>query len=100
MRCLACGAEMHLMQVVQDGTMPVPGFEHHTFMCSACGDVERRLVFTRDGQSDVEPVPVHPAPPTAPASTLQNECLAGPGVLRRVFARLRGRNAGKKLGQG
>ena len=54
MRSLACGADMYLMQVVQDGTMPVPGFERHTFMCSACDDVERRLVFTRDnGQSHV-----------------------------------------------
>ena len=37
MRCLACGAEMHLMHVIQDDTMPVPGYEHRTFMCSACG---------------------------------------------------------------
>jgi hypothetical protein len=50
MRCLACGAEMNLMKAVQDDTMPVPGFEHHTFMCSACGDIERRLVFRHVGQ--------------------------------------------------
>ena len=30
MRCLACGAEMHLMHVIQDDTMPVPGYEHRT----------------------------------------------------------------------
>jgi len=30
MRCLMCAAEMYVTQVVQDGTMPVPGFEHHT----------------------------------------------------------------------
>ncbi len=60
--------------------MPIAGYEHHTFMCSACGDIERRLVFTRNiGQSHTEePVPVHTAPPTAP------------GILRRLFAKLRG----------
>jgi hypothetical protein len=30
MRCLVCAAEMYLTQVVEDDTMPVPGFEHHT----------------------------------------------------------------------
>ena len=27
--------------------MMVPGYEHHTFECSTCGEVERRLVFNR-----------------------------------------------------
>jgi hypothetical protein len=89
MRCLACGAEMHLIQVVQDDTMPVPGFEHHTFMCSACDDVERRLVFTRDGrESDAESVPV--APPTVLAVAEQDERIDVPGLFRRVVAKLRG----------
>jgi hypothetical protein len=39
MRCLVCDAEMILMKIVPDDTMPVPGFEHQTFMCSACHDV-------------------------------------------------------------
>src|SRR6266540_4163455 len=80
MQCLACGAEMQLMHVVQDHTMPIAGYEHHTFMCSACGDIERRLVFTRNiVQSHTEePVPVHTAPTTAS------------GTLRRLFAKLRG----------
>jgi hypothetical protein len=47
MRCVPCGAEMRLMQVVGDDTMMVPGYEHHTFECSTCGEVERRLVFNR-----------------------------------------------------
>ena len=77
MRCLACGAEMHLMHVVQDETMLVPGYEHRTFMCSACGDIERRLVFARDiGQSPTEPVSVHTAPPISPAPTDQQERIA------------------------
>jgi hypothetical protein len=38
---------MSLMNVVRDDTMVVAGFEHHTFICSSCHDVERRLVFVR-----------------------------------------------------
>jgi hypothetical protein len=51
MRCVPCGAEMRLVQVVGDDTMMVPGYEHHTFECSACREVERRLVFNRIGRS-------------------------------------------------
>jgi hypothetical protein len=48
-----------LMNVAQDHTMPVPGFEWRTFMCSACHDVERQFAFVRPGQeSDAEPVPM------------------------------------------
>jgi hypothetical protein len=90
MRCLACGAEMHLMHVVQDETMLVPGYEHRTFMCSACGDIERRLVFARDiGQSPTEPVPVHTAPPISLAPDQQDR-IPTSGILRRLFAKLRG----------
>src|SRR5262245_7208954 len=85
MRCLACGAEMHLMQVVQDATMPVAGYEHRTFMCSACGDVERRLVFSRDIG------PVDTAPPISSAPTGQEERITSPGILRRVIAKFRGK---------
>jgi hypothetical protein len=92
MRCLACGSEMHLMHVVQDDTMPFPGYEHRTFMCSACGDIERRLVFARDiGQSHTEPVSVDTAPPISPAPTDQQERIAASGILGRVFAKLRGK---------
>jgi hypothetical protein len=92
MRCMACGAEMILMNVVPDDTMTVPGFEHHTFRCSDCHDVERRLVFTRRGrETDAEQMPVHPAPSIAPPSPVQDERIAAPGLCRRVVAKLRGR---------
>ena len=72
--------------------MPVPGYEHRTFMCSACGDIERRLVFARDiGQGHTEPVPVHTAPPISSAPTDQQERIAASGILGRVFAKLRGK---------
>jgi hypothetical protein len=86
---MACGAEMNLEQVAGDDTMPVPGFAHHTFMCSTCGDIERRLVFTRDvGSSHTDPVPLHTAPPISPSSAVEND--RAPGVMRRVFAKLWG----------
>jgi hypothetical protein len=72
--------------------MPVPGYEHRTFMCSACGDIERRLVFARDiGQGHTEPVPVHTTLPFSSAPTDQQERIASAGILRRVFAKLRGK---------
>ena len=46
--CIACGAEMRLMQAVPDNTMMVSGYEHHTLQCTGCDEVERRLVFTRE----------------------------------------------------
>jgi len=47
MRCMDCGAEMRLVDVVGDPTMMVRGFEHHTFECAACRVIERRRVFNR-----------------------------------------------------
>jgi len=97
MRCMACGAEMILMNVIQDETMPVPGFEHRTFMCSECHDVERRLAFIphdeRHQESIQVPLPVHAAPPLVPAESAHDGTIAAsvPGLLRRVVARLRRR---------
>ena len=100
MRCMACGSEMVLMQSVRDETMPVPGFEHHTFMCSDCQDVEQRLVFVKPSeQVDPEPVTLNAAPSIAPAAVpepvaaVEDEPAAAPGILMRVFSKLRGRRA-------
>jgi hypothetical protein len=48
MLCLECGEEMRLVQVTKDTTMPVSGYEHHTWECSACSAVEQRMAFARD----------------------------------------------------
>jgi hypothetical protein len=91
MRCLACGAEMRLEQVAGDDTVPVPGFERHTFVCSDCGDIEQRLVFTRDvGPSHTGSIPLHAAPSISPSSTVESKGAAVPGVVRRIFAKLWG----------
>jgi hypothetical protein len=68
MLCLACGAEMILVQVVKDTTMFVPGYEHHTWQCSGCSTVERRMTFTREKTPTqavaVEPTQTMPVEPT------------------------------------
>jgi hypothetical protein len=38
---------MVLMNVVQDDTIIVPGFEQRTFICCECQEEERRLVFAK-----------------------------------------------------
>jgi hypothetical protein len=89
---------MMLMQSVRDDTMAVSGFEHHTFMCSDCHDVERRLVFVKPAeQADPEPVTLNAAPSIFPAATVEpasavedEPAAAAPGILMRVFAKLRG----------
>jgi len=93
---MACGAEMILMHVVPDETMAVAGFEHHTFMCSECYDVERRLAFTKPSES-VDPIPLErppihlpSAPPIAPAAVEPGLPPPPSGFLRRMLGRLRG----------
>jgi hypothetical protein len=96
MRCVACGAETILMNVVRDDSMAVLGFEHHTFRCSGCRNVERGLVFTRHGrETATESLPMDIAPPIvpaspAPASPVHGARVAAPGFLWRVVAKLRG----------
>jgi hypothetical protein len=91
MRCKACDAEMILLNVVQD-TMAAPGFKYDTFMCSECHDIVRRLVLIKHGQETAaEPMPLHTAPAIAPASTVQDEHVAAPGLFKRVLAKLRSR---------
>ena len=94
MHCMTCGAEMLLMHTVPDAAIEVAGFEHQTFMCSVCYDIERRLVFIRQ-ERDADGVPLHASPPISPAvaqsppRTRAGETAAR-GLLARVLARLRG----------
>ena len=85
MRCMVCGAEMRLMQVVQDNTMMVSGYEHHTLQCSGCDEVERRFVFSRASEPS-EPVLVPSMYPLVQSV---------PNVWARAVARLRGRQIDK-----
>ncbi len=47
---MACGAEMILVKVIEDVTMPVPGFERHAYICSICNETEQRLVFNKSAE--------------------------------------------------
>ena len=92
MRCMICAAEMTLIGVVEDDTFKlVRGFEHHTHMCSKCGDIERRLAFNKHSKEpNTEAVPILSPPPIAPALTTQNQRKTAQGLLRRVLAKIRG----------
>ena len=82
MRCLVCAAEMYLTHVVEDDTMPVPGFEHHTLECLECGNIERRLVFTREKTQ-----------PISPSYRRKKERLVKPRTPMETFERVRRRDA-------
>ena len=85
MRCMACGADMILVKVIADETMPVPGFQRHAYMCSLCHDTEQRLVFNKHGQErELETVPA----PVEPASTVRYLRAAAKGFLEPVLAKL------------
>src|SRR5258706_10777425 len=81
-RCLVCAAEIYVTQVVQDGTMPVPGFEHHTLECLECGDIERRLVFTREKTQ-----------PISPSHRRKNKHIVKPRTPMEAFEKVRSRHA-------
>src|SRR5215510_13205305 len=82
MRCLMCAAEMYVTQVVQDDTMPVPGFEYHTLECLECGNIERRLVFTREKTQ-----------PISPSYRRKKERIVKPRTPMEAFERVRRRDA-------
>jgi hypothetical protein len=86
MRCMACGAEMILMNVDRDDPVTIHGSEHHTLKCSECHDVRWHLIFLRHGrESGNAPMPAHAASPIVPASTGQD---AQTGLFKRLVAKL------------
>jgi len=85
MRCLSCGAQMRLQQVAGDESVAVAGFEHHTFTCPACGEVERRRVFTKERTPRIL---VHAAPAISPASAMADESTPVSTLAKRVRSTL------------
>jgi hypothetical protein len=61
---------MQLRDVVLADIPTMPGFERHTFRCSACPQVARRLVICRAKMPVVDPL-VPSTAPEAPASNVQ-----------------------------
>ena len=86
MQCLACGAEMQLREVVLADIPTMPGFERHTFRCSACPQVARRLVICRAKMPVVDPL-VPSAVSEAPTTNLQTGQQAA-GVLPNAVKKL------------
>jgi hypothetical protein len=90
MRCLFCGSEMRLDQVDKNESVSVSGYEWHTFRCSSCGDVERRLALsTGSNASNAEP-----APPIQTVSTDKQAAAPQCGDVERRLASSTGSGPG------
>ena len=92
MQCLACGAGMQLRKVVLANIPTMPGFERHTYGCSACSHVASRLVICRAKMPVVAPLFPSTAP-DAPASSVQTQAAGrtlpnGPDKLHTAQAAL------------
>src|SRR5882672_9696736 len=106
MRWMVCGAEVRGLQVVPDEIMAVPRYERPTLQCSDCGDVETRLVFSRE-RTPVDSASAAAATSIAsPASNPERERVtaeakpeparaAAPSAWARAVALFRGRSADK-----
>jgi DNA-directed RNA polymerase subunit RPC12/RpoP len=94
MRCVVCGAEMHLMQVDLADT-PMAGFERHIFKCSTCSHISRRLVLSRPRPpvTNLPLVAQHPEPPT---SKLQMKRVAAESALAKLSEKLRSKQTALK----
>ena len=72
MRCLACDAEMKLVEVVVEHTM-IEGFERHIFMCTSCNDIERRFVFNNQSKRENSEIISPPIGPDYSTSNTPDE---------------------------
>jgi hypothetical protein len=86
MQCKACRADnkILLVDVLRDDTMKVPVIERQIYMCSACRQIARRLVFRRAKM----PITHLPAI-TTPAIELQKRHVVAPGSWEKVVEKLR-----------
>jgi hypothetical protein len=87
-RSLVCGAEMVLINVAEDLTKPILGFERETYMCSACGDTEQRTAFNKQAREkrEAEIATVLNPPPIAPIEKVDDQ---PHHFLKRVLAKIR-----------
>jgi hypothetical protein len=91
MRCMSCGAEMHVLRVDHDDASILAGYERQTWQCLACHEVDTRTVLLQAGAAPpVEPVPHHRAPPTSTSPSPENELDDGEELLRRAIEMVRG----------
>jgi hypothetical protein len=91
MRCMSCGAELHVMRVEHDDALSLAGCERQTLQCSACHDVETPTMFRESSASlAVAPVPHHSAPPTSASPAPENDLDDAEELLRRAIEMVRG----------
>ncbi len=74
MKCLACGAEMRLIDVRTDTTTPF-GIERHVFQCSSCRQNAQRLRFDRSK------LPITAFAAMTPAIRRQGDCSETPDAI-------------------
>jgi hypothetical protein len=90
MRCMACGTDMVLTNVATDDTMPVSGFQRHSYshsyICPSCHDAEQRLVF--DKHSQALETATGFAPASLSASMVRKLCAIANDFLSRLRARM------------
>jgi hypothetical protein len=71
---MACGAEMILVNAIEDISMPVAGFERRAYMCSLCNETEQRLVFNKLGEqaeSAIAPLSTSDVPASTPPNLIE-----------------------------
>jgi hypothetical protein len=90
MKCLACGAEMRLMDVRTD-TTTILGIERHTFRCLACAHTARRLMLNRE-RIPITNWPVV-IPHRAPVIDLQNEHAAAQSAWANLIVKVNSKQA-------
>jgi hypothetical protein len=78
MKCLACGAEMRLMDVRADTTTPF-GIERRVFQCLSCRQIAQRLMLNRVRMPIIN-LPVVITPTDPPATQLQMGRRAAPNA--------------------
>jgi hypothetical protein len=83
---MACGKDMILTNVTTDDTMPVFGFQRHSYMCPSCHDTEQRLVF--DKRSQALETATGFAPASLPASMVRKLSAIANDFLSRLRARM------------
>ena len=90
MRCLACGAEMRLIEVINDARMPVTGFERHISKCSGCSRIRWRWEVAGN-RVPIATLPAKPCPSTILKSNTGPRAL--PATWTAAIEKLRRRQA-------
>jgi hypothetical protein len=93
MRCISCGEMMRLVQAVSDRGMMVSGYEHLTYECIGCHEVERRLTFTTAPSAEQAALPPPPAPPAPIAPPPEPPTPAPPSAWELAQEKVQARQA-------